>query len=423
LEREPRTNLKPLKILYVADGQNPHAQGFISLFSDDGHEIHVASTYPVPPNQICAKSITLYPFDFSAKMRASEKSGGYMGGGKDSPLRRLKGTALWRSVASVRDRLASRRVPMLAQKLRQQIIELKPDIVHAFRLPYEGYIAAQACEGLDVPLLISTWGNDFTLYADTNPRLAAYTRTAMARADALHPDCMVDLLRAFAYGFDIARPSAVLPGNGGLRLDYFNPEAYSLSFLEEYGIDPNVPVIVNARGWRRYIRNDLFWESIPEVLEKHPDVCFVAVAMKGNAIAEAHAAKIGKPNNIKLLPPLPREKLAALFAASDIFVSLGEHDGTPNTLLEAIACGAYPLALDIPSLRETIRHGINGTLVTEVDSHALATAICEVLRSESALDIAREANLELVSHLSRDCVKPAAETLYGQVTKARLKFR
>lgn len=404
-----------MKILYVADGQNPHAQGFISLFANEGHEIHVASTYPVTAEELNVKSVTLYPFDFSAKVRAGEKSSGYTAGDKGSALRRLKGTTLWRTLASFRNSLASKRVPALAEKLRQQIIELKPDIVHAFRLPYEGYIAGLACEGLDVPLLISTWGNDFTLHADANPRLAAYTRRAMERADALHPDCTVDSFRAFAYGYDLRKPTAVMPGNGGLDLETFHPGAASDDLLAEYGIKPGVPVITNARGWRNYIRNDLFWQAIPIILKQFPDAVFVAVAMKDHALAEAHAVKTGARKNIALLPPLPRDRMASLLASSDIFVSLGEHDGTPNSLLEAMACGSFPVALDIPSLRESVRTGLNGTLVRDSTAEAVAKAICDALGSPAALEQAKISNRELTDTLSRDCVKPAAQLLYRQV--------
>lgn len=44
--------------------------------------------------------------------------------------------------------------------------------------------------------------------------------------------------------------------------------------------------------------------------------------------------------------------MAYLFRLADVTVSLSEDDGTPNTLLEAVACGCFPIAGDIESVRE-----------------------------------------------------------------------
>ena len=49
------------------------------------------------------------------------------------------------------------------------IADLQPDLVHAMRLPFEGFLAAAAVE--KVPLLISVWGNDFTLFANRSRKL------------------------------------------------------------------------------------------------------------------------------------------------------------------------------------------------------------------------------------------------------------
>ncbi|PYX56511.1 MAG: hypothetical protein DMG73_15380 [Acidobacteria bacterium] len=74
------------------------------------------------------------------------------------------------------------------------IDDLRPDIVHAMRLPFEGFIAAASVKNF--PLLLSVWGNDFTLFANRSRRLAALTQSALQRADGLHCDCNRDLVIA-----------------------------------------------------------------------------------------------------------------------------------------------------------------------------------------------------------------------------------
>jgi len=58
-----------------------------------------------------------------------------------------------------------------------------------------------------------------------------------------------------------------------------------------------------------------------------------------------------------------------------VVVSPTTHDGTPNSLLEALACGCFPVAGDLDSIREWITPGKNGLLVDATNPQALADAI------------------------------------------------
>ena len=53
--------------------------------------------------------------------------------------------------------------------------------------------------------------------------------------------------------------------------------------------------------------------------------------------------------------------MAAVFQGARVAVSPSTHDGTPNTLLEAMSCGSFPVAGDIESLREWIEPGSANT--------------------------------------------------------------
>ena len=74
-----------------------------------------------------------------------------------------------------------------------------------------------------IPLLISVWGNDFTLHAKSTRVMDRYTRQTLQICDGLHTDCMRDLNLAIEYGFPSNKPKIVLPGGGGVKLDIFYP--------------------------------------------------------------------------------------------------------------------------------------------------------------------------------------------------------
>jgi len=86
-------------------------------------------------------------------------------------------------------------------------------------------------------------------------------------------------------------------------------------------------------------------------------------------------ARLGVESAVELLPARPHAQMAELFRAAQVVVSPSTHDGTPNTLLEAMACGSFPVAGDLDSIREWIQPGENGLLVDPGDPQALAAAI------------------------------------------------
>jgi glycosyltransferase involved in cell wall biosynthesis len=76
------------------------------------------------------------------------------------------------------------------------------------------------------------------------------------------------------------------------------------------------------------------------------------------------------------------------FRAAQVVVSPSIHDGTPNSLLEGMACGCFPVAGDLESIREWITHGQNGLLVDPNSPQSIADAILLALERE---DLRREA--------------------------------
>ena len=235
-----------MRLLFIVDGRSPIALNWISYFVDTGHEVHLVSMYPCQPNLALA-SLTIIPVAFSSAVEAG-------GGGKAGSS--LKGR-ITRKLASpgvrtwLRHQFVPRSLSQAAVQLQALISNIKPNLVHAMRVPYEGMLAALATESLPgprPPLLVSIWGNDFTLHAPATRRLTALTRQTMQKADALHTDCQRDFTLAVSWGFDSDRPGVVLPGAGGIQRDIF----YT-------GDEPQQPVVINPRGLRAYVQNDTFF--------------------------------------------------------------------------------------------------------------------------------------------------------------------
>ncbi len=68
-----------------------------------------------------------------------------------------------------------------------------------------------------------------------------------------------------------------------------------------------------------------------------------------------------------------------MIAQARIYVLPSYREGTPRSVLEAMAMGRPVVTCDAPGCRETVEHGVNGLLVPVRDPQALAAAIGRLL--------------------------------------------
>jgi glycosyltransferase involved in cell wall biosynthesis len=231
--------------------------------------------------------------------------------------------------------------------------------------------------------------------------MRSLTQRTLKQTNALHTDTHRDVELAQEWGFSSNQPHLVLPTNGGVRRDIFYPgepgqsEHPALTHVLET-LAPDVPVVVNPRGFRAYVRNDTFFKSIPILLKRVPSAVFLCPAMAGQRKAEEWIERMQIGNSMHLLPKLAPSDLAVVFRRAQVSVSPSEHDGTPNTLLEAMGCGAYPIAGDLQSIREWIEDGKNGTLVDPASADQLAEATALALENAELREQAAAENIRLV---------------------------
>jgi len=366
-----------MKILFVADGRSPIARNWIRYFTERGDEVYLATTFACDV-EFQLKRLEFTPVAFSAVKKQASHPG--------SASSRTLGLR-----TRIRQWLGPLTIPHSAalRKLRALIEEIQPDLVHALRVPFEGMLTASALSGMtsEARFVVSIWGNDFTLQAPSTPLMKYYTRKTMKGVHALHADCKRDVRLARVWGLSEDKPTFVAPGNGGIRSDVFYPPK---EFVKN-------PVIINPRGFRAYVNNEAFFKSIPLVLAKRKDARFICSSMQGESQALRWLKELKIEHAVQLNPPLSHEQMGDVFRGAQIVVSPSIHDGTPNSILEGMACGCFPIAGDLESIREWITPGQNGLLVDPNNPQSIADAILIALGNE---DLRREAiglNTKLIS--------------------------
>ncbi len=87
------------------------------------------------------------------------------------------------------------------------------------------------------------------------------------------------------------------------------------------------------------------------------------------------AADTGLSSSVELLGAVTYDELEPLFNSADFFLQGSHREGSGYAVLDALACGAYPIITDLPSFRFLTEDGKYGRLWAVGDANALHEAL------------------------------------------------
>jgi glycosyltransferase involved in cell wall biosynthesis len=120
---------------------------------------------------------------------------------------------------------------------------------------------------------------------------------------------------------------------------------------------------------------DVMVAALPEVLEVQP--AELIIAGEGPELAHLQCAATGLPVSFIGVLPTPRS-VADFLRTIDLLVLPSRHEGLPNVVLEALACGVPVVATDVPGMAEASAG--HTRLVPPDDPSRLAAAVIDALR-------------------------------------------
>lgn len=165
-------------------------------------------------------------------------------------------------------------------------------------------------------------------------------------------------------------PSVVVNGSG-VDIDAFQSVAIPCSPVRFLLIAR----LLGAKGVRIYA------DAARQVKAKYPQVIFNLVGwidINPDAITQSEVDEWVDDEIIDYWGHL--DDVRPAIASSSVFVLPSYREGTPRTVLEAMAMGRPIITTDAPGCRETVVHGRNGFLVPIEDAHHLADAMFEFIK-------------------------------------------
>ncbi len=167
-------------------------------------------------------------------------------------------------------------------------------------------------------------------------------------------------------------PSVVVNGSG-VDINFFKPRNLpsAFSFLL-------IARLIKAKGILE------FAEAAESVLQNYENVSFKVAGWTEtgvDSIPQEVLDSWDKNRSVEFLGPL--EDVRSAISDASVYVLPSYREGTPRTVLEAMAMGRAIITTDVPGCRETVIDGHNGYLVPPRDSKALFHAMHRFLDDPS----------------------------------------
>jgi len=137
------------------------------------------------------------------------------------------------------------------------------------------------------------------------------------------------------------------------------------------GVPADAPLVTTVARLVPIKRVDLFLDAARRILARHPDAWF-CVAGDGQLRDALLASPAARALGPRVVWPGFVAEMPALYAASDVVVLCSDNEGTPVSLIEALAAGVPVVATDVGGVPAVVRHGIGGLLAPRGDAAAIA---------------------------------------------------
>jgi glycosyltransferase involved in cell wall biosynthesis len=93
-------------------------------------------------------------------------------------------------------------------------------------------------------------------------------------------------------------------------------------------------------------------------------------------------------------------------------------DGVPNSLYEAMACGAFPILSPLETILPVVQNEANVLFARNLYPNEIAEALLRAMTDNVLVDAAAQKNLELVSRIAnRDLIRPRVIEFYQHLAR------
>ena len=285
------------------------------------------------------------------------------------------------------DRFVDNRVRGLL--LRRMLRREKPEIVHAMETQGAGYVMRRALrKSITRPrVMLTIWGSDLFWFQQF-PRHKRKLKETLRIVDDLALECNRDVAIAHDLGYE-GRVIPPFPITGG----------YDVKSLSEIAslVPPSKRKVILVKGHTRFVgRADLALEALEQVrdlLDGYQIVVYSADP-KARRVSRKLSTQHSLDISLHRRGSLAHDQVINLFSDARIYLGISLSDGLPNSLQEAMVCGAFPIQTNTSCADEWIVDGKSGFIVDPYNPALIVSALRKALENDALVDAASKINMD-----------------------------
>ena len=367
-----------MRVLFIAMSNSIHTSRWLSQFEDLDWDIHLypSESYPLHSD---LNNLTVHDVFFPKKNYSdSVKLKGVT----------IKSPELLKLIRGIIYKISPK---FRIKKLARLIKHLKPDIIHSMETQGAGYLLLEAKKmfsGNFPPWIHSIWGSDIYLYGRLNEHKHR-VKDVLSSCNYLICEGQrdIELAKNFISNRNIILISS---GSGG-----FNLKKYSKFRQTKISSQRKMIMLKGYQGWSgRALVGLRALERCTDILKDYNIVIYSAAS---EVLIAAELFTISTKIPIIIIPrDSSHNEVLSYFGKSRISLGLSISDGLPNSLLEAMITGSFPIQSWTSHASEWIENGVNGMLVPPEDPEIIEEVIRISLNDDILINTASEINYRLV---------------------------
>ncbi len=296
----------------------------------------------------------------------------------------------------------------LVKVFKQKLEEIKPDVVHSFVMSKAVVPIYEIMKvNPDIKWLYSSWGSD--LYFYVNKGISGENiKKVLPRIDYMFSDCNRDYEIARRNGFS-GKFLGVFPGGGGY--DFERTNHLIIPFLKR-----NIILIKGYQG--KHGRCIEVLKSLQNLKFPLDELKIVVFGADNEVLDFIQQTDLRFKENMKIFKKISHFHVMELMGEALLYIGNSISDGMPNTLLEAIVMGAYPIQSNPGGASaELIDHGTSGLLIKNPDDiDEIEMLIQKALLNLPALERSVKFNFNNIRpKLERNCIKNLVVRRYQSI--------
>ena len=286
------------------------------------------------------------------------------------------------------------------------------ELIHAHWVVPAGLIAVIAGWICRKPVVVTAHGSDILVVTEYNSLIKRMVTFVLNHVDAV--TSVADHLTERINGMDV-RTREILTFPMSVPTESFCAQG---AVREEW---KGKRVILSNRSLYPVYNVELLIMAAPLILKEIPDARII-IAGEGPERERliSLAQQAGVSGQVHFIGAVPHDEMPDYLRAASVYVSTALSDGASVSLLEAMACGTFPVVADIPANREWIEEGTNGFLFSPKDKTALAEKIVNSINQSDLAAQARELNPAIVEQRAQwDLNIEKLTALYAEMLEKR----